>query len=195
MALKGNTCGEGRRDIVDGYKVCVTEWPKSKDNYNLEMLSVNMGSTALRKKMYGKKVKFRYLSESVGLFKHVNGGIKSSKKNKRNARIMKQGATSASSDSISSFPVSESGSFCMERGFRRNLVTRGYSEDSDIVWSNGRNLGHLESNIGKKLWKIISELGVEPGETNMDFALKIDEMERADKPRKSVRQEENKLSQ
>lgn len=63
------------------------------------------------------------------------------------------------------------------------------SKESDIIRSNRRNTGHLESNIGKKIWKIVSDFGVEVVDSKKDYIFRINEMERVDKVRKMGRME------
>lgn len=125
----------------------------------------------------------RYISDSIGLFKHYKGRSKSSKKKKGGAYNWSQETllTMAGSNPISSFHIFESGNFATGEELPKSSCYGGPPEASDIVRSNSRNFGQLESNIGKNLWKLNLELGVKPIDSKKHFMFKIDEIERLDK--------------
>lgn len=136
-------------------------------------------------------MKFIYLSESVVLFKHIKARPKSKLKKKINGH----GVTKIDLDSISSFAFFELASLLLGDGISKSVSYGRQPEEFDIIRSNSTNFGHLESNIGKKLWNLISNLGVQSDFSNKDFVLKINEMQKADKHLKLGRNEKINLNQ
>lgn len=53
--------------------------------------------------------------------------------------------------------------------------------DSDVRHCNFIFWDNLESNVGKKVWNVISNLGVVSKDNNKDYSKKIAEMEAKDK--------------